>query len=196
MSKALIIFVRKPELGKVKTRLAATVGNEKALTIYKELVAHTCGIAKEIKADKVVFYHEAIEENDCWSATSFYKEVQINSDLGEKMKAAFVTVFAKGYEKVLIIGSDCLQLTTSIVQSAFDELSTNDIVIGPANDGGYYLLGMKKLNSFLFENKKWSTSTVFSDTIADIATNQLTVSVLPQLIDVDTEEDWRLSKTT
>lgn len=192
--RSLIIFVRRPELGKVKTRLAATVGNEKALAIYEELLMHTFLIAQNVNADKHVFYHEHIVEDDCWSAEGFTKHMQVNADLGGKMQHAFETVLNMGYKNCIIIGSDCFQLTTQLIEDAFTFLEQNDVVIGPANDGGYYLLGMKKMFSFLFTNKEWSTSSVFDDTINDIEKNNLQLAILPELIDVDTEEDWLASK--
>ena len=194
MNKAIIIFVRNPELGKVKTRLAATVGNEKALAIYNELLQHTFSTVKNIKADKFVFYHEVITDNDIWSEPGFIKKIQENVELGEKMKAAFQEVFSADYKNVLIIGSDCLQLNSKIIEDAFTMLEEKDTVIGPAKDGGYYLLGMSIMQNFIFENKEWSTAAVFSDTIHDIEQHQLSVGLLPELLDVDTEEDWLQSK--
>ena len=194
MNKAIIIFVRNPELGKVKTRLAATVGNDKALAIYNELLQHTFSTVKNIKADKFVFYHEVITDNDIWSEMGFIKKIQQNVQLGEKMKAAFQEVFSADYKNVLIIGSDCLQLNSKIIEDAFTMLEEKDTVIGPAKDGGYYLLGMNIMQNFIFENKKWSTASVFSDTLHDIEQHQLSVGLLPELLDVDTEEDWLQSK--
>ena len=194
MKQGLIIFVRKPEPGKVKTRLAATIGDEKTLLIYKELLQHTFEIANAIDADKFVFYHEEIEGNDLWTAERFFKFVQINKDLGKKMNHAFTSLFEQGYEKAIIIGSDCYELNATIVNEAFESLNDNDVVIGPAKDGGYYLLGMKKMYSFIFENKEWSTPTVFNDTMADFRKQQLSFYVLPVLTDVDTEKDWLATK--
>ncbi len=196
MKEAIIIFVRNPELGKVKTRLAATVGNDKALAIYKELLQHTFSTVKNVKADKFVFYHEVITDNDIWSEMGFIKKIQQNVELGEKMKAAFQEVFSADYKNVLIIGSDCLQLNSKIIEDAFTMLKEKDTVIGPAKDGGYYLLGMSIMHNFIFENKEWSTSSVFSDTIHDIEQHQLSVGFLPELLDVDSEEDWLQSKMT
>ena len=194
MKQALIIFVRKPELGKVKTRLAATVGNEKALIIYKELLQHTFDIASATDADKFVFYASEIEKDDRWKAKRFFKEVLSYDDLGAKMKNAFDLVFERGYDKVIIIGSDCFELTASLLNDAFNLLNKKNVTIGPAKDGGYYLLGMKEMFDFLFENKKWSTGTVYSSTVNDLESNNLLYAVLPLLTDVDTEEDWRASK--
>ncbi len=195
MKNAIIIFVRNPELGKAKTRLAATVGDEKALEIYKELLQHTFNITAAVEADKYVFYHEAINETDVWNAVGFYKELQNGDVLGEKMDYAFTAVFNRPYHKVIIIGSDCLQLSSAIINDAFAALQNHDTVIGPAKDGGYYLLGMKKLVSGVFENKKWSTDSVYADTLNTLQTNGLTTALLPQLTDVDTEDDWLESKS-
>lgn len=194
MKQALIIFVRKPELGKVKTRLAATVGNEKALEIYKTLLQHTHTVAEQVEADKFVFYHQQTEENDIWSKDGFTKKLQSNADLGKKMSDAFSEVFNAGFGQAVIIGSDCLQLQAQVIEDAFAILQYKDLVIGPANDGGYYLLGMKKMHEFIFRNKDWSTDSVLKQTFEDIARHQLSVGLLPELIDIDTEEDWLLSK--
>ena len=194
MKKAIIIFVRNPELGKVKTRLAATLGHVKALSIYNELLLHTKEITQSLESDKFVFYNDAIEHDDLWNGQGFIKKLQSNKDLGDKMKQAFQQLFNEGYKKVLIIGSDCFELTSEFINDAFDLLDEKDMVIGPANDGGYYLLGMKKMQSFVFDNKDWSTETVYKETVKDILTHQLSYAALPILIDVDTENDWLKSK--
>ena len=196
MKEAIIIFVRNPELGKVKTRLATTVGDESALDIYKGLLLHSMQVADKISADKFVFYHKQIETNDIWNKKGFLKKLQSGSNLGEKMKNAFSAVFIEGYHKVIIIGSDCLQLNTTIVKEAFACLDQDDTVIGPAKDGGYYLLGMKKMLPFLFENKVWSTATVYENTLQDMQRHQLSTGILPVLNDVDTEADWVESKNS
>lgn len=99
-----------------------------------------------------------------------------------------------GYEKVAIIGSDCFELTKAIIEEAFALLKNKDVVIGPAKDGGYYLLGMKKLIEPVFENKQWSTESVFNETINDLTENSFSFASLPVLTDVDTEEDWNYTK--
>lgn len=189
MNKAIIVFIRKPELGKVKTRLAATVGNEKALEIYIKLLQHTNKILTATGIDIFVFYTEAIDENDNWQQPNFKKFIQAHGDLGVKIKKAFETVFSKGYNQVFIIGSDCYELTTNILLEAFEGLQTKEVVIGKAVDGGYYLLGMKELHSFLFDNKEWSTSTIATDTLNDCEQHNLSVFQLPILNDVDEEKD-------
>ena len=195
MKKALIIFVRNPEKGKVKTRLAATMGAEKALAIYIELLAHTRAITTAVHAAKFVYYADKIEQDDLWNGAAVVKKLQGNYDLGGKMKEAFSVLFEAGFEKVMIIGSDCLELSTLIIEQAFDLLDEKEVVIGPASDGGYYLLGMKKLLPAIFENKQWSTDVVLQQTIADIQKEHISYHELITLTDIDTEEDWIKTKT-
>ncbi|MDX5419251.1 MAG: TIGR04282 family arsenosugar biosynthesis glycosyltransferase [Hymenobacteraceae bacterium] len=185
----LMLFVRNPELGKVKTRLAASVGPETALDIYLHLLRHTRDITQDLLMDKVVYYSEKVEQQDLWPDARYLKMVQPQGDLGEKMKLAFEAAFAEGYTSVVIIGSDCHQLTSDIINQAFEELKTHEVVIGPALDGGYYLLGMKHLHPELFQNKRWSTEHVFPDTLYDIERLHLSHTLLPYLSDIDRLED-------
>lgn len=187
--KALIVFTRNPELGKCKTRLAATIGDENALEVYKFLLNHTADISKDIKADRYVFYSENIINKDLWETGIFRKKLQKGNDLGARMHNAFSELLEMGYEKVIIIGSDLLDLTSDIVNAAFGQLESNDVVIGPALDGGYYLLGMKKLHPHIFENKAWSTETVLENTIHDLQNCE--IHLLKELNDIDTFEDMQ-----
>lgn len=189
MKQALLIFVRHPEPGKVKTRLAAVLGNDTALSIYKKLLQHTLQITKAVKADKFVFYTENIVENDLWQRPDYFKNAQGSGDLGDRMCNAFELVLAKGYDSVSIIGSDCYELSTLIIDQAFSFLQKNDIVIGPAKDGGYYLLGMKKLHPSFFKNKSWSTNNVLQNAIDECNCLGLHYETLPVLSDVDEAND-------
>lgn len=187
--KALIIFTRNPELGKCKTRLAKTVGDESALDIYKYLLQHTAQLSEKIKADKYVFYSENIKRDDIWNSAVFNKKLQEGDDLGQRMEHAFAELFELGYEIVLIIGSDLLDLNSDDVTEAFELLTDFETVIGPAKDGGYYLLGMKNLNSDIFKNKDWGTATVLKSTLEDLQNNN--VHLLKELNDIDTFEDMQ-----
>lgn len=169
----LIIFTKNPEIGKVKTRLAKTTGNETALNIYNFLLQHTLSVTRNLKIDKWVFYSEKIPENDIWPSEIFSKKLQQGEDLGEKMENAFREAFKHNFKKVIIIGSDLYDLEQTDLENAFSELEKNDIVIGPAQDGGYYLLGIKSLNPDIFKNKKWSSSTVLSDTLKDLKNEKI-----------------------
>lgn len=186
---ALIIFVKNPEKGKVKTRLAKDIGDEKAVDIYKKLLQHTFNITNELSVEKYVYYGGYIDWNDMWDLDVYSKRIQVEEDLGGRMIHAFGELYEREHDKVLIIGSDCNELSTEILQSAFNSLDGNDVVLGPTHDGGYYLIGMKKLHADLFTGKDWSTESVFEQTIRSIDENGLSYSVLPKLNDVDHKED-------
>ena len=188
MSKnLLLVFTRNPALGKVKTRLAKTVGDKTALEIYTFLLERTRDIAAKVTADKAVYYSVKIRENDIWDATIFQKHLQVGEDLGIRMLHAFKNGFETGYEKVLIIGSDLYDLTSETIENAFKALENNEVVIGPAEDGGYYLLGMNSLEEKVFKNKDWGTKTVRKDTLEDLKDKK--VFLLGELNDVDVFED-------
>lgn len=185
----LIIFVKNSILGEVKTRLAATVGDEMALRIYERLLQKTHQETHDLACEKTVYYHAFVPERDIWSEGNYDKALQIEGSLGQKMSVAFQNAFQSGYKKVAIIGSDCYELSKEILEEAFDKLNTSDAVIGPSEDGGYYLLGMRSFLPEVFENKIWSTSSVFKDTIASFKTLKKTITILPELNDVDEERD-------
>lgn len=191
--RLLIIFVKNPELGKCKTRLAATIGDEKALNFYRNILKRTKEVAKKVNANKAIYYSSFIDKNDLWSdEPSFYKSLQNeNPDLGIKMQSAFEEAFQDGYDSVCIIGSDCYALDEKVIEKAFKSLENKDAVLGPSNDGGYYLLGMKQLHNQLFVNKEWSTESVASDTINDFRNLKLSFDLLDELTDIDNEEDLR-----
>lgn len=185
----LMIFARNPEIGKVKTRLAKTIGDEKALMIYLKLLEHTHAVANPVFADKAIFYSSRVQEFDILDYYKFPKFLQKGDSLGERMERAFGQAFGQHYEKVVIIGSDCYELSTEIIEDAFTALDNHNVVLGPAHDGGYYLLGMDRHYPHLFKDKKWSTSDVLLDTILDLKKLKLSYQMLPTLSDVDEEKD-------
>ncbi|TKK70396.1 glycosyltransferase [Ilyomonas limi] len=190
METALIIFVRPPILGKVKTRLAKTIGDVKALEIYKELLQHTHSITQTLPCDKYVFYTDNIKRNDIWENSIYHKEVQSGNELGTRMSTAFEGLIQKRYQHICIIGSDCFELTTDIIQQAFNMLQQYDVVIGPSADGGYYLLGLNNMHPLLFTNIQWSTCNVLEQTIAACIASNCSHILLPMLHDIDDEKDW------
>lgn len=183
----IIIFTRNPELGKVKTRLAKDLGDQAALEIYKTLLDHTKSVTKKIKADKSVWYSEKIKLNDIWDKNLYTKHKQEGIDLGERMHFAFATAFANGYQNVAIIGSDLYDLKPDHLNQAFEKLDSNEAVIGPAKDGGYYLLGLNSMITSVFKNKKWGSNSVLNDTLADL--KNLKIHLLEELNDIDYAED-------
>ena len=168
MKSLLIIFTRNPELGKVKTRLANGVGDKAALEIYKFLLRYTHSITQNLVVNKHVYYSGNIPETDIWEDENFSKKLQHGNDLGDRMQRAFKDGFDAGYEKVIIIGSDMYDLNSQDLYNAFSKLDLHDFVIGPAKDGGYYLLGMKRLKPEIFQHKSWGMSTVLEDTFRDL----------------------------
>ncbi len=185
---ALIVFVKSGS--NVKTRIAKETNVETALAIYEELVnscANLCNALFEI--DLLLYYSPKITSNDVWESIAFKKLTQVEGDLGTKMKCAFKETLEK-YEKAVIIGSDCPYLTRDHIYMAFESLNKADVVIGPAVDGGYYLLGMNSFIEKLFEGIQWSTSTVYYETIDILFSERKSVQVLERLIDVDQYGDY------
>jgi rSAM/selenodomain-associated transferase 1 len=186
--EALIIFVRQPVAGCVKTRLAADIGPEAALFVYRELLAHTRSVCTQLAVDKYLFYANTIADQDDWDDT-YHKQIQQGNDLGERMQHAFSLVFGLGYKRVCIIGSDCLELSADIVKEGYSLLQDNNFVIGPAKDGGYYLLGMRHRLKPVFDAINWSTSNVFQQTVEKINLLQNSLALLPVLADIDVVGD-------
>ena len=183
----LLIFTRNPELGKCKTRLAATVGDETALAIYIFLLEHTISVTRDLNVSKEVYYSEEIREGDLWDPLVYQKKIQWGSDLGERMANAFKAGFKAGYKRIVIVGSDLYDLGKEDLEIAFKMLQTKDFVLGPASDGGYYLLGMTHFIPHIFINKNWGTNSVLEDTLADL--KKKNVYLLETRNDVDVLED-------
>lgn len=186
----VMVFVKNPELGKAKTRLAATVGDEKALEIYIQLLQYTHLIIKDLTCDRAIHYSAFIDRDDFWLNELYQKYVQVEGGLGERMHAAFQQGFSQGYQKIVIVGSDCPELTTEIIEEALTALDQQEVVFGKAEDGGYYLLGMTQLVPELFANKQWSTASVLTDSIQDCEKLGISYRVLQELSDIDYEADW------
>ena len=189
-NKHLIIFVKNKTEGRVKTRLAAGIGEQKALEVYDMLLNHTHLTTRCINCEKTVYFSEKVEKEGLWADGNFVLALQDGQDLGERMLHAFDSQFARGAERVCIIGSDTFEITDEIIRQAFEVLRDKDVVIGPAQDGGYYLLGMKELQPELFRHKNWSTESVLNQTLADLKRLHLSYSLLPELNDIDHKEDW------
>ncbi len=150
---------------------------------------HTREVAQNVPANRLLFYSQKIHDNDEWSNALFKKKLQFDGGLGERMSVAFQAAL-KENDKVVIIGSDCIQINEDIIESAFQKLDESDIVTGPTFDGGYYLLGMKTLYPQLFQNIQWSSSTVFAETIKIVNGLGLKYDQLPKLSDIDYYQDW------
>lgn len=185
---ALIIFVKNPVPGKTKTRLAKDLGNDQALKIYNSLLDYTRAVCSMVHAERYLFYSNEIVD-DAWPSSSFVKQLQEGSDLGQRMGHAFQDVLNK-HDKAIIIGSDCPQLDFITISQAFQALDQHDYVIGPSLDGGYYLLGMKSAVTTVFQNISWSTEAVKDQTIEKIKDEDKSFKLLQTLSDVDHKADW------
>jgi rSAM/selenodomain-associated transferase 1 len=186
---ALVIFVRNPVTGQVKTRLAKDIGDERALAIYLQLLQHTLEITRSLSFRKFIYYADEVSDYDLWSVPGYTKRKQRGNDLGERMLNAFKELFDQGFTRIIIIGSDCLQLNTDTLERAVALLESNSAVIGPASDGGYYLLGLTKFYPELFKDKPWSTDQVLSKTIDDFINQGISYTLLEELNDIDDATD-------
>lgn len=194
----LLVFARVPALGRVKSRLAAGVGEPAALAIYHELLGIThvavagAGVPATVWLADTAGPEPTPAETSQWPGLA--ARCQPAGDLGARMAAAFTAAFAEGAGRVAIIGTDCPGLRAAHLAQAFALLKTHDVALGPATDGGYYLLGLRRPQPELFQHKAWSTASVLADTLADARRLSLRVALLPELRDVDTAADlaaWR-----
>jgi|ERR1043166_391694 rSAM/selenodomain-associated transferase 1 len=237
MKEKLIVFVRAPELGKVKTRLAKAIGDRRALAAYKEMLGRLFGNLRYIAclqdplaerrspnrrgsrgnqcagsetgapsrrslppaANPVAVAHvelrftpdDAGASVSAWLHPGWQLKPQGAGDLGEKLKRSFDESFQEGFERVVIIGSDAPEVTRKDIESAWHYLRDHDVVLGPAKDGGYWLIGLRGPQPSLFEGIPWSSSAVLEQTVLRVRAAGLTGHFLRTLADIDTEEDWR-----
>jgi uncharacterized protein len=191
--RLLIIFTKNPEAGKVKTRLASTIGDEKALEVYETLRRHTANIAANVDAVKAVFFSSFIPSADLLITGETKARLQQGPDLGERMHHAISTGFDNGARHIVLIGTDCLELNEAILEEAFSTLEHSDAVIGPAKDGGFYLIGLKRGVPELFSGRKWSTPQVLQETTDILRHLDISYELLTELSDIDTFDDLKTS---
>ena len=192
MNKALVIvFVKNIKLGKVKTRLAKTIGNPGAFEIYSALVEVTEKATESLSVDKRIYFSEAVVDSK-WP--NDYKTVQHGIDLGERMKNAFIKGFKDGYDRIVLIGSDLPDITAHHINKGLAALNESEVVFGPAEDGGYYLVGLSKMHHAIFNNKPWSAPQLLEKTLSELKENSIAFSTLDILNDIDTYEDLIASK--
>lgn len=190
----LIVFTRYPEPGKTKTRLIPLLGAEGAAILHRQMAEHTLAQVRELRREnplsvEVHFTGGNQQFMQNWLGSNFILRSQQEGDLGCRMASAFQTAFSNGQSRVAIIGTDCPALSANILAQAFAVLSQHDLVLGPAQDGGYYLIGLRQFIPELFAGINWGTSEVLQKT-ADIAQKlDLKVTYLPLLADVDRPSD-------
>ena len=191
--KAVIVLVKYPQKGKVKTRLALTTNNNFAVGIYKVIARHIFNEVDKLnnEIDVFIFYTpiESVNKITKWVDKDFFFRVQSGNSLGERMSNAFNEVFEKDYCQVMIIGSDVPDISSKIILESFINLNGSDIVISPSDDGGYSLLGMKKPYNFLFKDIEWSTNNVLKQTVKKINEKGLKLTTICSLNDIDTYDE-------
>ena len=189
----LIVFVKYPEPGKVKTRIARDLGTERAAKIYSHMARSI--IEKVWRAETyrtVIYFDPPDRETDirAWlGINNVSYEVQSPGTLGDKMSKAIETVFSEGAEKAVLIGTDVPEITAELIRTAFSMLESTEVVLGPTEDGGYYLIGLQMFEPQLFKNIDWSTDVVFNQSLGLIKEQNLSYRIIDSLKDVDTAED-------
>ena len=191
-SERLIVFVKAPRPGLVKTRLARSLGPQAACAAYLRLVEMLLSGFRLLDQVELCFTpDDAASEIQAWMRKPWSAAPQGQGDLGRRLVSAFERAFTDGMKRVAIIGADCPAVTVPDIHESFAALRDHDVVVGPAMDGGYWLVGMNGMHSRLFDDISWGTERVFSETMNHIRNAGLTVQVLRELEDVDTEEEWR-----
>jgi rSAM/selenodomain-associated transferase 1 len=193
--RCLLFFIKNPEKGKVKTRLASAMGDERAMKLYKRFLLE---ILSTLNRGTFLFYLCFYPENSLndfkdWLGDDYLYMPQKGENLGERMKNGFVEAFSMHFKRVVLIGSDIPELPIEFIQEAFQSLKEKDVVIGPSIDGGYYLIGFKEktFSPQVFEGIPWSTESVFEETMKVLKEEKLTVHTLQPWRDIDTIDDLR-----
>ena len=188
-----LVFVKAPEKGKVKTRLSKIIGNEIALNVYKRFALDLIETLKNIECNITICYHPS-HAKSCitrWLGNSYTFFAQKGNNIGKRMANAFIRSFSKGFHRVILVGVDIPDLTEKIIDEAFSGLQKYPAVIGPAIDGGYYLIGFNA-DTFIpdvFEDIPWGTDRVHEKTLTVFDKKRIQVHMLPIWRDIDTYED-------
>ena len=194
MTETLIIFSRYPEPGKTKTRLIPALGAEGAAELQRKMTEHILKTAQEYKSrqDVTIEVHFAGGNGELmfeWLGNGIKYVSQVSGDLGHKMHLAFDRSFKLGSQRVVTIGIDCPDISQEILENAFNSLQKQDLVLGPAKDGGYYLIGLNQTLPQLFQNINWGTEKVLNQTEYIAQQLNLSIHYLPALSDVDRPQD-------
>ena len=189
MSKNILVFLKSPRLGRVKTRLAKDVGVEQALHVYEWLTDYTLKQIKNVVADVHLYYNEEPEHKSNLDQQTIH--IQVGNDLGEMMMNAMQDFQKRG--PAVLIGSDCPEITPNIIEEAFKALNKYDAVLGPALDGGFYLIAVNRFPDNMFKGIEWGGTDVLIDVLKNLENK--TVYQLPVLSDIDNVEDFKKFET-
>ncbi len=197
----LLVFLRHPEPGKVKTRLIPAFGAEEAARLYRSMVEQVVATVRSIDRPGLhprlwVEPATALDEVRRWLGPELSYREQVSGDLGNRIEIAFRSAFAEGAQQVVAIGTDCIELDAELLEQAFTQLRTHDAVIGPALDGGYYLIGLARMLPEVFQGIPWSSTHTAAVTRQRLAELQATVHLLPPLRDIDTPQDLQATNNS
>ncbi len=204
MGDRLLIFTRYPDVGRVKTRLIPALGEVRATQLHRDMTEHTLNIARALRVMHPVlitacFTGGTVPKMQQWLGDDLDYWLQVGEDLGQRMLNALGSALGATCDRALIIGTDCPALEPSILADAFHQLDNHDLVLGPATDGGYYLIGMGRVMPELFTDIAWGSRAVLSSTLAIADLHHRSVALLPMLSDVDRPEDlplWELYRAS
>lgn len=191
----LLLFTRYPQPGQTKTRLIPALGPEGAAQLHQRLATHTMQQIRQLQAvhTEVWFTGAEVHQMQAWLGPEWHYQTQKGGDLGDRLSHAFEQAFASGFEAVLAIGTDCPGLEAAILHQTFELLTQTDLVLGPATDGGYYLIGLRRPTPYLFNGGiAWGSETVFQQTVEAAQALGLTIATLPPLTDIDRPADLAL----
>jgi len=189
---SLLIFIKYPREGRVKTRLAASIGEKAATLLYRDFVEISLARFQKLKSFNFTIYFDPYEEEDAvrhWLGDRFLYRAQPEGHLGIRLQAGFNREL-QNYPRVIIIGSDSPDVPLEYIERGALQLQNREAVIGPAMDGGYYLIGLSRPIPELFHDIPWSTNRVFQSTIDIVKSRSIDCAILPEWYDVDTESDF------
>lgn len=200
----LIVFVRYPKANQVKTRLIPALGAERAAFLYQQMAEHTLAQVRKLNvleplSVQIWFTGGSIAQMKTWLGDDLDYQTQPEGDLGDRLSQAFQTAFNQGHQLVVAIGTDCPSLSASILDQGFRTLKHHRLILGPATDGGYYLIGMQQLYPEVFNGISWGTFEVLNQTVNIAEELGLEIAYLPTLTDIDTPKDleiWEQVKAT
>jgi len=191
----VLIFIKYPFIGRVKSRLSLKFGKNFTIALYQKFVEDLLEMLKRTKYTILICYYppENLIDFKSWLGNDYEFIPQKGNDLGERLKNCFIEGFELGYNNLIVIGSDSPGLPEKIINESIEKLNDFDTVIGPCEDGGYYLIGFTtySFSSKIFEGITWSTSSVFEDTIDKLKSVSNDFFILEKLSDIDTKDDLK-----
>jgi glycosyltransferase A (GT-A) superfamily protein (DUF2064 family) len=192
----LILFIRNAISGKLHPSVSRIAGEANALDAYMQMLGHLEAITSHLPFEKVVLYSDIVEAHDVFDPEVFSKEIQSGGTKGERLHDAFATAFKRGYSRVVLVMGECMEMGQAHITEAFESLIDAKVVVGPSEEGGYYLLGMRENCPQLFNGKDWHGEDVFLDTMLDLQSMKISYRLLDTLPEVAYHETHnKLSRT-